>query len=650
MSLIKIKANGIQLDFVKESLTVKKDNNSFILDFKISHSSVPFLIIENKAAKQALGSRDITSVNKPIIIEVNVFESGKNYIGYLEQLSVIPGFRKCNLKYSSAVITLFSKKLNELMPKIYINPLINPFPDYVQTYLFAGLQYEGYWFGPINIPGFIPYNQTRMQLGFPDLKYQFPTIFDPKRYGDNLANSEEWNYYQGKVNNYGNDGYLIRNIVTNNTATVSVQNKNVISPQLYLLSPLFYAFESVGFKIKGDFYTSDFIRKLLIYSNNDNLTTGIARAYENFITMGMGIGGIPPEVSAFAGFKIADLQLAGKSIFSFSAAGSYDFKWDYVIPFSDQTIDSNFSALYLHKTSTGEVFELFHIGRPGYNQEQHPTGSIVLDILSSDVGVNFNLVYLHWNGSLPSSYRVTYFDANNIKKIYLFNPTIDLNRYVPDWTFPTYLNELKKLFNLEINLDDFNKTVNINFVKNNLLDSKIYKCNRSLKADTIDYQDFNKIEFGFDNDEENLIYFNNSGFTTSDKLPLENVLSVKSKFKFLKYNGVGHVVDKDIKENNNIGLMILNPARAPYTSDNFQGITLSISSIFINFNKSVYKSRLNSGKVTVNGYFTETEMSKLNKVSKIYIDNQLYFVASTELSEGDDSLFSVKMNLESVIF
>jgi len=650
MSLIKIIANGIELNFVKETLTIKKDNNSFILDFKISHSSVPFLIIENKAAKDALGSRDITSVNKPIIIEVNVFESGKKYIGYLEQLSVIPGFRKCNLKYSSAAITLFNKKLNELMPKIYINPLINPFPDYVETYLNSSLAFEAYWFGPINIPGFISYNKTRMQLGFPDIKYQFPTIFDPKRYGEILANSEDWNFYQGKVNNYDSDGFLVRNIVTSNAGTVSVQNKNVISPQLYLLSPLLYAFKSIGFEIKGDFYTSDFIRRLLIYSKNDNLTTGIARAYANFITMSMGLGGIPPQVSVFASSRINDLQLTGKAIFSFSAVGSYSFKWDYVIPFSDQTIDDNFSALYLFKTGTNQVFELFHIRRPVFNQQQHPTGSIVIDILSADVGVNFELVYLHWNGALPSSYSVTYFDATNIKNTYIFNPTVDLNRYVPDWTFPTYLNELKKLFNLEINLDDLNKTININFVKNSLLDSKIYKSKRSLKVDLIEYQNFNKVEFGFDNGEENLIYYNKSGFTSPDSLPIDKVLSVKSKFKFLKFNGTGHVVNDDIKQNSNIGLMLLDPARAPYTSDSYQGIILSISSLFIHFNKSVYKSRLNSCKVTVNGYFTETEVSKLNKVSKMYIDNQLYFVASTELTEDVNNLFSIKLDLESVTF
>jgi hypothetical protein len=43
MSLIKIIANGIELDFVKETLTIRKENNALIRNFKVSHSNFPFL-------------------------------------------------------------------------------------------------------------------------------------------------------------------------------------------------------------------------------------------------------------------------------------------------------------------------------------------------------------------------------------------------------------------------------------------------------------------------------------------------------------------------------------------------------------------------------------------------------------------------------
>ena len=104
MAIIRIVANGIELDFVRETLKIKKENNSFIPTFKVSYNSYPFLIVENSKTASALGTREITSVLKKKIVPVFVYEMGIPYYGELEIISYISGFRKCNLRFGSDII------------------------------------------------------------------------------------------------------------------------------------------------------------------------------------------------------------------------------------------------------------------------------------------------------------------------------------------------------------------------------------------------------------------------------------------------------------------------------------------------------------------------------------------------------------------
>src|SRR5690606_8333073 len=48
-------------------------------------------------------------------------------------------------------------------------------------------------------------------------------------------------------------------------------NYTVTAPQVYLLSPLKLAVESIGYKLKGNFYTNEFIKRILFYSEKNNL-------------------------------------------------------------------------------------------------------------------------------------------------------------------------------------------------------------------------------------------------------------------------------------------------------------------------------------------------------------------------------------------
>ena len=264
MSLIKIIANGLELDFVKETLSIKKENNALIRDFKVSYSSVPFLIIENGATKKALGTRDLASVRKIKTIEVAVFEGGTKYLGELQILSYIDGFRKCNLKYASRILSIINRKISDFMPVVSVIPGENspiPFSENHTGILPGTSHWETY---PVNF----------INKGFPEVKWQFPTMQWKDKFGAGLEPDDEWFAYKNEINKFNVEKTVfVKNYYTeDNVSVLEVYNQNVPSPQVYLLSPLFYALNHIGFKMDGDFSNSDFIKRVLFLSTKNNFT------------------------------------------------------------------------------------------------------------------------------------------------------------------------------------------------------------------------------------------------------------------------------------------------------------------------------------------------------------------------------------------
>jgi hypothetical protein len=195
MSIIKIYAGEIELAFKKETLTLKKENNSLSTDFKVTHSTFPFLIIENENTKTALGSSDITSISKKKIIPVTVLELGIKYYGELQQLSVVNGFRKCNLKYSSEILTIINKQISDFMPTVSVIPgETNPVPYTEETdaVVSGSSNWQNY---PVSFIGKI----------FPEVKWQFPMMYFNYKFGEALPFDDDWFQYQKYINRFSED-------------------------------------------------------------------------------------------------------------------------------------------------------------------------------------------------------------------------------------------------------------------------------------------------------------------------------------------------------------------------------------------------------------------------------------------------------------
>lgn len=632
MSLIKIMVNNIEIDFVKETLTIKKENNALSRDFKVSYSSFPFLIIENGNSKKALGTRDLSSIKKLKTVEVVVFEGGKKYNGELQILSYIAGFRKCNLKYASSLLSIMNKKISEFMPTVSVIPgETNPVPYLESDFLTksSGFYAASEWLDyPVNF----------INKGFPEVKWQFPTMIWKNKFGEDLTQDDEWFDYQNNINLFNEDRskFIENEYVDTSVEFISVSNKNVASPQLYLLSPLFYALESKGFIASGDFYNNDFIKKLLFLSSKTNLTnTSLAVLLKTYSLNGDWRYG-----------NVANSNFKSES-FSIPVTGKYMLEYSFTFAGPEESnSDVPLYRLYFVKPGNAYGEDVFVV-RKITTTTFEVKGSVDLDLESG----NSVLYYLSKNSTMPVSFLVEL--KNKYKKNYQkMHPTIQLGRYLPDWTFASYLNALQNMFNLEIEIDDFSNKMSLNFNEESIAVGHKAIFKKSIAFTSYEQAPSNSFLLKYENDQDNALWITKEGVFNYGLQTSNFVERLDNKFKFINTIYTAEL-SESLDSKNGIGLMIYDPINKPYTSANYLGQTLKIEGlggIYDSYWKIWLKFRLNGSAVEMSGPFTEQELANIIKLKRIFIDNQEYLISNMQYSETKNNNFELKFSLISITF
>lgn len=630
MGLIKIIANNIELDFVKESLSIKTENNALSRDFKVSATSYPFLIVENKNANKGLGTRDLASIKKKKVIEVIVFEGINKYYGELQILSYLNGFRKCNLKYSSLILSIMNKKIADFMPVVSVIPdEINPVPYSEKSDV--PLSGSEHW---------QTYPLSFLDKKFPEVKYQFPTMKWLNKFGVNMEADDPWHLYNNSINEYNEDG-LIENTYNIVADVCTVENRNVVSPQIFLLAPAFYALQSLGFTLSGNFPISEFIKRLLFQSSKNNLTETHPLKDVEFITMPTSF---THHIEYDGGTPIYEFYRSYRTITA-TVAGNYFFEYDFDEP----------SFAPVPGFVTRKRLQIFYIEKNAFQHfENDPAqrykGVIKVEITEDLVGIPIILSYESPTPTLP---------AYTIKKTIGFlnifhqmHPTIQLGRYLPDWTFGTYLNEMQNLFNLEIIPDDFSKRLFLNFNEETIATTATYIEKKSLIMNSYDPTPYNAFLLKYDNEEDEALWINTESVTVYNKQTSDFSANLSSKFKHIPVTYTAELSEA-LDSKNGTGLMIYDPANKPYISADFLGQTLKM-----NGNKGIYqvywkkwlKLLLNSSSIELTGPYTETEIRKILKLKRIFIDHQEYIIAATEYTESQQDNFKIKFSLQSITF
>lgn len=515
MALIKLKIKGIYVDFVKDTLTIKKENNSLNDSFKIYHSTFPFLIIDNEKTRILKLYFDISSIQKPHKVEVVVEEGNTVYYGELQIINYQNGFIKCNLSYSSKLASILSRKIASFMPKVSVNPN----NTYIIPYQSTGVDMypdSAFW---------QTYPLPFLDQIFPQVKWQFPKMSYVDKYGKDLEPDDVWYHYQDFINNYDANG-LVKNELPPTPTSYDVKNRNVVSPQVFVLSPLFYALESIGWKMSGSFPNSEFIKRILMLNFKNNLT---------------------------------------------------------------------------------------------------------------------ETEFLVSNGPFAQPGR---------QKLQQMHPTIELGRYVPDWTLATYFKNLQLFFNLEINPEDISGSLFLNFNEDNfdLVSSEILKNN--FKIETIEKPKHDSYVLKYTEDSNDAIIVKNNGFEVF--LGEKTNAQKTSNLPFIRTLFIStNILNKDLEDSSEVPLAIYEPTNKPLNSPDFNGYTLSIrgaKGIFETFHKKWLKFLVNASTVKIIGVLSEIEINKITKKMKVYFDNQEFIIESFDYKENDNFTFDTNIVLRSINF
>lgn len=621
MAAIKIICNDIELDYVRETLSVKKENTALSRNFKISHSTVPFLIVENSNTKKAIGTRELTSVNKQKIIDVIVFDSGEKYFGKLQVLSYLNGFRKCNLKYASELLTIMDKKISEFMP------VVSVIPGEIDLVAFTDKSDQV-------IPGYEyweTYPVAFINQGFPAVKWQFPTMVWRNKFGIDLADDDEWAEYKDEVNQFSEDNTVFANnsFTENEFEILTVENNNVPMPQVYLLAPLFYALQSIGFTAEGSFYTSDFIKRILFLSFKNNLTEVVLKK--------------SPVAVVFSGSGSNNYS----HTVSIPAAGTYVIAYEFTFAGPLPYYFNVYYSLSYSKIASPFRKTLFRVVR---SSETSFVVSGTEEVKYNGAGtLYFN--FQTYNEIIPSTYSLTVSKGEE-KTFFEMHPTVELGRYLPDWTFATYLNALQNMFNVEILPDDLRKRLTLNLYEEKIASGESYKLKKSLAINSFDEPPFEAFLIKYDNDEDQALWITREGSVNFTDQKSDYSETLATKFKYIPLTYTANLSD-DLESKSGVGLIIYNHEDYPYVSDEFSGQSLKlegVTGIREFFWKKTLKFRLNGSVVEITGPLTEIEINNITRLNRVYVDHQDYIVLDIQQEETIKGNFNVKLHLQTVTF
>lgn len=634
MGIIRIVKDGIELSYVKETLSIRKENNSLIRDLKVSHSNYPFLLPENKNLKLALGPRDITSLNKTKSITVQVYENDVLYTGELQILSYLKGYRKANLKFASPVLSIMNKKISEFMPTVSVTGATTGIPDFVEesTEVFTG---DASW--PSYVAGFI--NQ-----GFPAVKWNFPMMLWRNKFGENLEADDAWIAYKNKVNFFVDDEFQLNTYEYVSAGEIEVVNQNVPMPQVYLLSVLHYALQSIGFTYSGDFSESAFIKKIMLLSFKDNLTKVLLKTTntdivwdEDWETVAIGV---VPYKRKIETRDITDSGTYTISIdFTLGAVSGSSIASFYTMVVVRRFVDSPFGGWI--QTDNEIVFR-----RKNSTSGENINGEFTMDFLA---GERIRFDYYCIEEVMPLDYTIGYRLANEDKDFHQMHPTIPLGRYLPNWTLATYLNNIKNWFNLKIDIDDLTKKVNLNFNENWLKNQQPEVLRKSMAIKSYDPKPFDSVLLKFENDEDTALWIDDSGAEIYTNQESTNNELYDCKFKYVPSENSTALLSEALDDKDGVGLIIYDEAAAPLTSESYNGKTLKIEGtggIYESYWKLFIRFRLNASVIEMEGAFTKTEIGKFIKTERIYTNNQDCIVSLLEYKELNSDYYRVTFKVE----
>ena len=628
MRAFRIFVDGIELDYVREDLKVREENNSFSRQLKVSYTTRPIRIVENREAVEALGEFSIPSARKKKFFSCKIVKGGIRFNGIIIQNEKIKGFRKCDLKFGSAVNDIMDKKIASFFPTENVTGAVE-FPEYSDesdSPHNAGQDW-------VNLA-------SQMQgKTYPEVKWQLPQMSWKGKFGSDLKQEDTHYKYLGFIN-YFQLGELLVNRPASLTSFNEVPyNANVIAPQVFILSPLYYAFRELGYVLTGNFVKDPFFRRLMLWSENDNMTK-VLQKYPGVV---IDIASAPWEEVMAWNFLGIEAPTYAKRVMLTAEEGEYKVRYRIEMSF-------DLSESYMKGEYGVDVFlNGTRVGSFSSTSLEVQEGELPVSISAEQVGQQVEIRYHSFGREMPYDYLIEYAEDLPDLEFHDQHPTIDFSRYIPDWSVVEYLNNFGNAFNLRIEIDDVAKEVQIDFNENDyLIDGDVVVIRKSLEITSFKNIPAESYQVKYANDSDRWSFIAIDLAQRKD----ENTEVLENKFKYIPHTTGPATLSDAVAEKEGVGLMLA-AVGSVYTSDNFQGRTLLIpgkGGIFETYWKRWLLFRLNAGDGVLKGPFTQTELYQISQKKKIYIDNQLWMVKAINYKENSISLFETEIEGESVTF
>lgn len=628
MRSLRILVNNIELDHVREDAKFREENSCFFDTLRVAHTTRPIRIVDNEKAVDALGELKVTTAGKKKYFPCRVIRGAISYPGLLTQHEKLTGYRKCDLKYGSELNDIMDKKIASFFPTFSVTGAAVPVPYSNEAEDVFEVQNE--WA-----------EEAAWRNGkiFPQVHWQLPQMEYRDKYGTDLKSDDSHYHYRGYLNHRDFNG-LSTNEIISNTTYFTVHNRNALSPQVFALSPLFYAFQSIGYVLRGSVVRSDFFKRLLHISFADNMSKIKVKPIPNTLNITLpaweqkGIPGVIQGLSYQTYVKEVD--------FTINDPGEYKLGYDLTMNLND----NHYFGVQLY--SGGTLLDRFNGNYSGRFQ-----GEFSFTVEEGEEPKTFTLLYHSYKKVIPQEYTIGHYENLAELEFFDMHPTVDFSRYLPDWTLTDYLGYYAKQFNWRIDIDDVEKTVYLNFaIEDYLIGGEILPIRKSLKVQGLKNIEAESYLVKYENDEDSIQYIDHDSESYYD-FSDQNTVTLASKFKYIPFKGYTSELSEAVKDKSGEGLAIYDPLNAPFTSKTYAGKTLSIpgtGGVFQTYFKPWLLFKLNASPAKLIGPFTQTELFQINKTRKIYIDHQLWLVKAVEYKENASALFETEIEVESVTF
>ncbi|EHO05415.1 hypothetical protein HMPREF9714_03353 [Myroides odoratimimus CCUG 12901] len=618
MKLISIYKDGVELDYIRDTLSLKVDTSLFPDTLRFESNEFPFLIINNAVTDKLFGLNDI-SVDSSPYYDVTIVTSEGSIPGELQILESFSDYRKCNVRFASKLFAESKKKIRELMPVISVTGTNPPMP--------YSDKYEGVPPAPTYYQDYV---DSVRKGTFPNQLWTAAQISFPTKNGDYLKEDDKWYKYCRYLNGRTGEGNYYLNILEDTPEGGEVHNLNVPSWNVFLLTPLKIICDNIGLKFPENLLNNPFATSLAFYSSETNLTEVTSGSDKNNIQFDRWNW-------SFIANNTDPNKPSWKKEFNLNIkkAGKY-------------SINYKFKALNNRYRIAIESFngieplnpdEYFIEEKEFYNREEIFDNSFEFEVTQENINRDRRYFFVVRAFKPEDPFEIDHIYSNNIlfKPGYMFHPTIEIGRYLPDWTVGDYLDQLRLLFNIQFRESENNTVLEVKYNDREI--SHIdYVDLGSIYIPSFPKNEITDLVLKFGNEIDPKLYINKESIadkriTVEDKTKL-----IENKFKYIP-----SMLTEASDKKDGIGLVLLTSNNdMPVSTIGTENFTMN--SIYRHYYKHSMEAYLQSNRLQIEHSVTIFELNEIQLKRKVLINKRPYLVLElTKESTGD--LVDVKLSL-----